>query len=346
MNDPSHPARRLREFLARPHDERCLRAVYEFAVRRGVSFVHTLRARGRALPLDLFPIENAVPDLSAFCLTPLFSPARLGEPLELTKALTAYRDATDSELLDRFETVLRRHLRQGIMHLVHEKDPLGYNTRRSLLRLLHHGRGEFSRVLVRGREEWRWTKAEHPHRIELPSAEPALLRHWCLAAQSQSGNIPGICRVLFDKLDSDDRFRNSLGFFAILRALHDPRTDEADIEPSHSQTPHACLDEQRVRDTVLAAVSATIARDLDRLAKTAGLTPAERQTVVGAVMLLANDWAEHKECDSRRLYLEELTGPLDDATYRQKYHYLWNTLVTNTLNHVRRSLSDGLSTED
>lgn len=346
MNDPSHPARLLREFLACPYDERCLRPVYEFAVRRGVSFVHTLRARGRALPLDLFPIENAIRDLSAFCLTPLFSPARLGKPLELTKALTAYRDAADGELLDRFETVLRRHLRQGIMHLMHEKDPLGYNTRRSLLRLLHHGRGEFSRVLVRGREEWRWTKAEHPHRIELPPAESALLRHWCLAAQSQSDNVPGICRVLFAKLDSDDRFRNSLGFFPLLRALHDHHSVEVEIEASHTVTPQACLDQQRVRDTVLAAVSATIARDLERLVTTAGLTPAERQSVVGALMLLANDWAEHKECDSRRVYLEELTGPMDDATYRQKYHYLWNTLVTNTLNHVRRSLSDGLATED
>jgi hypothetical protein len=346
MNDPSQPARLLREFLARPHDERCLRPVYEFAVRRGVSFIHTLRARGRALPLDLFPIENAVRDLTAFCLAPLFSPARLGEPLELTKALAAYRDAADSELLDRFETVLRRHLRQGIMHLMHEKDPLCYNTRRSLLRLLHHGRGEFARVLVRGREEWRWTRAEHPHRIELPSAEPALLRHWCLAAQSHSDNIPGICRVLFAKLDSDDRFRNSLGFFALLRALHDHHSVDTEIEASHTLTPQAYLDQERVRDTVLAAVSATVARDLERLAKTAGLTPAERQTVVGALMLLANDWAEHKECDSRRVYLEELAGPLDDATYRQKYHYLWNTLVTNTLNHVRQSLSDGLATED
>lgn len=345
MNDLTSLARLLREFLARPHDERGLRPIHEFAVRRGISYLRTLRARGRALPLDLFPVQNADRDMSTWCLALLFSPARLGKPSELTKALTAYRDATDSELLDRFETVLRRHLRQGIMKLVHEKDPAGYNTRRSLLRLLRHSRGEFTPVRVHGLEEWLWTKAEHPHRIELPSAEPTLLRHWCLAAQSQSDNIPDICRVLFAKLDSDDRFRNSLGFFAILRALHDPRTDDADIEPSHSQTPQACLDQQRVRDTVLAAVSATVAADLDRLAKTAGLIPAERQSVVGALMLLANDWAEHKECDSRRVYLEELTGPMDDAIYREKYHYLWNTLVTNMLNHIRQSLSGGLTPE-
>ena len=341
MIDSAPVARLLREYLANPANAGALRQVFGFSLRRASSYLGALRRRGRPLPLDEFAGENPLHDLAARCLENLFSPPRLGEPLEIVRALDPYRTVADDELVNRFETVLRRHIKQGLDHVAQERDHEGHNLKRALRRALNSASGEFALVPVNGTEEWCWTRAQSAIRTERMAVEAQTLRRWACEAWNEHRPVPDLCRFIFARLDDTDRYRNSLSFSALLVALKEEDSVSLDDMTASSDSPEMAFELSCLRAAVRSARQATIDADFERLAITAALAPTEREGVLQALTVLAEDWAEHGSCDSRRVYMEEVLGPIEDEVYLKKFHYLWNTLVANMEGRIRGMLSDG-----
>jgi hypothetical protein len=172
------------------------------------------------------------------------------------------------------------------------------------------------------------------------AVEAQTLRRWVCEAWNDHRLVPDLCRFIFARLDETDHYRNSLSFFALLAALKQEEAVSLDEMTASSDSPATVLELGYLREAVSSAHQATIDADFDRLATNSGLTPSEHAGVHRALTILAEDWAEHGSCDSRRVYLEEVLGPIEDQVYLQKFHYLWNTLVANMETRIRVALVD------
>jgi hypothetical protein len=176
----------------------------------------------------------------------------------------------------------------------------------------------------------------------VPRVDDTTLHTWVTSACREAPNTPSQCRHVFTSLDGDDRFRNTLSYyhlvktFVVVQLNHEPPQD---ITP---EPPVLVRIRGMIRATAPIAAAETLNHDLPHLVKLAGIESHEQDGIIRAFHAWLTDWVEHFDNDSLREYLCEQLGEIPLPIYQKRYHYLWNTLTgkckDRMLRHVRSQL--------
>jgi len=324
MNDT---ARILRTFLAMPYDQTAWLAAWDLVVGQITSYLRAWESRGRRLPLSLFAGGNCHRDLAVVVVSELFIEEKLSGVMPLIRFLRPCLSLTDDKLTDQYLTIVRKTVRQNVHKLERESSPDAWNIRRNLRRTLRDSQGEFRDESNGKHLEWSWSKAASPGRLNLPRVDETSLHAWVTCACRECANTPTQCRQVFMKLDDDDRFRNTLPYYPLVKTFVAVQLNH---EPPQEVTPESPLFVRirgLIRSAAVAAANETLANDLPRLAKLAEITPEEVDGVTAAFNVWLADWTEHLDNDSLREYLCQRMGDIPLPVYQKRFHYLWNTLT-------------------
>ncbi len=321
-------ARIVRTFVERPSEQRAYLGAWDLTVGLIAEYLRVWEHRGRRLPLSLFAGEHAHRDLAIEIVAELFMPEKATGGYPLVRFLRPHLGRCDEEFVEQYLAIIRKTARQNVHKLEQQTSPDAWKIRKNIRRCLRDSNGEYIDLSSGRALDWAWTKAQSPGRVGSPRVGETMLHTWVTAAAREQSKTPGQCRQVFTQLDADDRFRNALLFYPLVRSFvtvlldYDPPQEVAPESPFmvrlrgliNSAAPCACED--------------TLNQDLPHLAKLAGLEPSEVGAVERAFRTWLGDWVEHLENDSLRDYLIEEIGDLPLDVYQKRFHYLWNTMTT------------------
>ena len=340
-------ARILRTFLASPHDNSAWLGAWDLVVGQITSYLRAWESRGRRLPLSLFAGENRHRDLAVVVVSELFMVEKASGLFPLIRFLKPHAGKCDEDFTEQYLAIVRKTVRQNVHKLERESSAESWNIRRNIRRALRQSNGEF-KDLTDGRYlEWAWTKAKSLDRRALPRVDDATLHAWVTSACREEPHTPAQCRHVLAELDDDDRFRNSLSYFQLVKIFVAVQLDHDVPQEVVPDSPLLV----RIRGLIQVASShafqETLGNDLPRLAQLAGLDPGETKGVEAAFNVWLADWVEHFDNDSLREYLCEQLGEIPLPVYQKRFHYLWNTLTSKCkdriLMRVRKQI--GISSE-
>lgn len=324
MNDT---ARILRTFLSTPHDQTAWLAAWDLVVGQITSYLRAWESRGRRLPLSLFAGCNCHRDLAVVVVSELFMEEKSSGVMPLVRFLRPSLTLSDEKLIDQYLTVVRKTVRQNVHKLERETSPEAWNIRRNIRRTLRDSHGEFRDESNGKHLEWSWTKSQSSSRMTLPRADDRSLHAWVTSACRNGANTPEQCRHVFTALDDDDRFRNTLSYYPLVKMFVAVQLNHEPPQEVIPESPLFVRIRGLIRSAAGPASSETLSNDLPRLAELAGLSHDEVDGVTSAFHVWLSDWTEHLDNDSLREYLCERMGEIPLPIYQKRYHYLWNTLT-------------------
>lgn len=339
-------ARILRTFIDSPDNRTAWLAAWDLVIGQITSYLRTWESRGRRLPLALFAGENKHRDLAVVVMSGLFIANSHGSACPLIRFLIPQVHRSDDAFIDQFLAIIRKTARQNVHKLERENGLEAWNIRRNLRRTLRQSKGEFRDVSGGKFSEWAWTKAEDGDRADRPTVEGTVLHTWVTAACRDESHTPGQCRQVFTSLDRDDRFRNTLPYFPLVKTFV---TVQLDHDCPLEVVPDSPL-LVRIRGLMRIAANPVsgevLSNDLPHLAQLAGLNSDEAAGVSAALMVWLHDWIEHLDNDSLREYLNEQLGEIPLAVYQKRYHYLWNTLTSKCKDRIIQRVKKQLRIAD
>ena len=338
-------ARILRTFVERPGDQAAWLTAWDLTVGQIAQYLRAWESRGRRLPLDLFAGSDRHRDLAVVVIGELFYEGKNNNPCPLAHHLEPHLNKCDDGLVEQFLAIIRKTTRQNVHKIERENGLEAWNIRRNLRRVLRQSKGEYLELADLRGSEWGWTKAKNSDRKAFPSADDATLHAWVVAASRDQAHTPGQCRHVFAALDADDRFRNALSYYRLVKVFVAVQLDHDLPQEILPDSPLLV----RVRGLIHAAChparEETLSQDLPHLARLAGLSDAEIHGVSVALGVWLDDWVEHFENDSLREYLCEQLGEIPLPVYQKRFHYLWNTLTgkckDRILGRVRKQMGIG-----
>lgn len=326
-------ARILRAFIAVPHDQRAWLNAWDLIVGHIALFLRGWESRGRRLPLSLFAGGDCYRDLAVVVMSELFTPHAGTGAVPLAEFLRAHVCRSDDELVEHCLMIIRKTARQNVHKLEQDTDSGAWNIRKNIRRTLRDY-PEFQDLSDGRFLEWTWTEAQSNHRSGLPRADDTTIHNWVITACREAPKTPAQCRHVFRSLDADDRFRNSLLYYPLVKTFVAVLLNH---EPPQETVPESVVLVRlrgHIRSASIAAAEETLANDLPHLAKLAGLSAEEIAGVRNALTVWLADWVEHLDNDSLREYLSEQLGEIPLPVYQKRFHYLWNTLTAKCRDHI------------
>ncbi len=338
-------ARVIRTFLERPFDQAAWLGAWDLVVGQITSYLRAWESRGRRLPLSLFAGENRHRDLAVVVVSELFMQEKASGLFPLVRFLKPHAVKCDEALVEQYLAIVRKTVRQNVHKLEHETCAAAWKIRKNVRRALVHSHGEYVDHSKGRFLEWAWAKAKSNNRESLSRVDDTTLHTWVTSACREETNTPAQCRNVFESLDDDDRFRNSLSYFQLVKIFVAVQLDHDVPQEVVPDSPLLV----RIRGLIQVASShafqETLGNDLPRLAELAGLDPGETKGVEAAFNVWLADWVEHFDNDSLREYLCEQLGEIPLPVYQKRFHYLWNTLTSKCkdriLMRVRKQIGIG-----
>lgn len=337
-------ARIIRAFVENPSDPRRWRAAWDLTIEVTIRSLRSWESRGRHLPLELFAGDQRHRDLAVEVVYELFTRNKSGE-FPLARFLLPQMAEPDDVFLDHYLGIVRKTARQNAHKLEQDEAPDAWNIRRNIRHALRDSDGEF-RDESDGRSlEWSWTHARFSTRRPLPLVDDTSLRAWVTSACREEAHTPGQCRHVFTKLDSDDRFRNTLLYYPLVKTFIAVLLDHQPPVETLPESPLLLRLRGLLRDAAPVAEKAVLTNDLPHLAKLAGLTAEEVHGIETALHTWLDDFLEHIEADSLRTYLSEQLGDVPLKVYQKRYHYLWNTLTGKCRDRIVKDVRNRMGLE-
>ncbi len=338
-------ARVIRGFLEEPDDQKRWLEAWDLTVGQITNFLRAWEARGRRLPLSLFAGSNSHRDLAVVVVSELFMNDRATGVMPLVRFLRPHQSLSDNALVDQFLTIIRKTARQNVHKLERECSPDAWNIRRNLRRTLRDSHGEF---IDRSRGqylEWAWSKSRSPQRLPMPCVDDTTLHTWVTSACREAPNTPAQCRHVFTSLDDDDRFRNTLSYYHLVKSFVAVQLNHEPLQEVIPEPPVLVRIRGMIRVTAPTSAAETLDYDLPRLVKLAGIENQERDGIINAFHAWLADWVEHFDNDSLREYLCEQLGEIPLPVYQKRYHYLWNTLTGKCKDRILKRVRGQLGIE-
>lgn len=320
-------ARVIRGFLEKPDDQRRWLDAWDLTVGQITTFLRAWESRGRRLPLSLFAGSNCHRDLAVVVVSEFFIRDRVSGVMPLVRFLRPCQSLADDAFVDQYITIIRKTARQNVHKLERENSPEAWNIRRNLRRTLRDSHGEFIDQ-SRGRYlEWAWSKSRSPQRLPMPCVDDTTLHTWVTSACREAPNTPSQCRHVFASLDGDDRFRNTLSYYQLVKTFVVVQLNHELPQEFVPESPLLARIRGMILVTAPAAAEETLNHDLPHLIKLAGIESHEKDGIIKAFHAWLADWVEHFDNDSLREYLCEQLGDIPLPVYQKRYHYVWNTLT-------------------
>ncbi len=339
-------ARLLRTFIDSPENRTAWLAAWDLVVGQITAYLRAWESRGRRLPLSLFAGENRHRDLAVVVMSELFIVETKTGQCPLVRYLLPHSKKSDAAFLDHYLAIIRKTARQNVHKLERENGLEAWNIRRNLRRALRQSNGEFRDVSGGKFVEWAWARAKDSARVDQPSVEGTVLHTWVTTACRDESHTPAQCRRVFASLDDDDRFRNTLSYFPLVKTFI---TVQLDHDCQQEVLPDSPL-LVRVRGLLRSAGNPVcreiLNNDLPHLAQVAGLDSKEVEGVSAALQVWLSDWIEHLDNDSLREYLCEQLGEIPLPVYQKRYHYLWNTLTAKCKERIVQRVKKQLGIEN
>lgn len=320
-------ARVIRDFLERPYDQKCWLSAWDLTVGQVTNFLRAWESRGRRLPLSLFAGGNCHRDLAVVVVSELFMQDRLSGVMPLVRFLRPCQTLADDGLVEHYLTIIRKTAKQNVHKLERETSPEAWNIRRNLRRTLRDSHGEFIDQSSGRYLEWSWSKSRSSRHEQLPGVDDTTLHTWVILACREAPNTPSQCRHVFSSLDGDDRFRNTLSYYPLVKTFVVVQLNHEPPQEFVPESPILVRIRGMIRGTAPTAAAETLDIDLPHLVKLAGIESHEKDGIISAFHAWLADWVEHFDNDSLREYLCEQLGEIPLPVYQKRYHYLWNTLT-------------------